>query len=199
MDLFPVIRALRPAVTRDEAVNAFAAGLAGRARQLALGPLRSLADVYVPFRLYHVTVGCRRTHETTVLGVDAVTGALDLYRFDPAPRPADLMDVRTRNHVAPRLSAAAAHAIVASRVQRLMYGRVGFVAAPRVRLDVRPLDADLHVPYWAGFFGRGDCASLVVLDAVRREIEGAKVRRLIGRWLTADAVLNPAPNLCEPH
>jgi hypothetical protein len=178
------IRALRLAVTREEAVKAFNDGLVGGMRRLALGPLRLLADVYVPFRLYQVTVGRGRRRETAVLGVDGVTGALDFYRFDVPPGPADLMDVCTRNHVEPVLVPAAADEIVASRVQRMMYGRVGFVAAPHVRLEVRPIDRTVHVPYWVGFFGRREAASLVVMDAVRRQIEGVKVRRLIGRWLS---------------
>jgi hypothetical protein len=178
------IRSLRPAVTREEAVKAFNDGLIGGVRRLALGPLRSLADVYVPFRLYQVTVGRRRTSETAVLGVDGVTGALDFYRFDVPPGPSDLMDVCTRNDVEAVLLPAAAQEIVASRVMRMVYGRVGFVAAPHVRLDVRPIDQAVHVPYWVGFFGRREAASLVVMDAVRRQIEGVKVRRLIDQWLS---------------
>ena len=180
------IRALRPAVTREDVIEAFGAGVAGGLRRLALGPLRSVADIYVPFRLYHVTVSCGRTRETAVLGVDGVTGALDLYCFDTVPGSADLIDILTRNHVTPALSAAAAGEIVASRATRIMYGRVGFLAAPRVHLDVRPIDGEVHVPYWAGFFGRSDRASLVVIDAVRRQFEGAKVRRLIEQWLLTD-------------
>ena len=180
------IRTLRPVVTREDAIKAFNDGVVGGLRRLALGPLRSVADIYVPFRLYHVTVGRGRTSETAVLGVDGVTGALDLYRFDTVPGPADLLDVCTRNHVAPALSAAAAGEIAASRVKRIVFGRVGFLAAPRVRLDVRPIEGEVHVPYWAGFFGRTDRASLVVIDAVRRQIEGAKVRRLIDEWLLTD-------------
>lgn len=177
------ISVLRPAVTRDDAIKAFNDGVVGGLRRVALGPLRSVADLYVPFRLYHVTIGCGRTCETAVLGVDGVTGALDLYRFDTVPGSADLMDVCTRNHVAPALSAAAAGEIAASRVKRIVFGRVGFLAAPRVRLDVRPIEGEVHVPYWAGFFGRSDRASLVVIDAVRRQVEGAKVRGVIERWL----------------
>jgi len=58
------------------------------------------------------------------------------------------------------------------------------------------VDAIIHVPYWAGFFGRGDAASLVVLDAVRCAVEGPKVRRLISGWLTASATI-PGPSSTE--
>jgi hypothetical protein len=54
----------------------------------------------------------------------------------------------------------------------------------------------VHVPYWTGFFGRGDVASLVVVDAVRCAVEGPKVRRLISGWLTAGATI-PDPSSTE--
>jgi hypothetical protein len=53
-------------------------------------------------------------------------------------------------------------------------------------LEVRPIEGEVHVPSWAGFFGRSDRASLVVIDAVRRQVEGARVRRLIDQWLLTD-------------
>ena len=178
------ILVLRAHVERAEAVEAFTHGVAGGVRRLALGPLRSVADLYVPFRLYQVSVGRDRNEQRLVLGLDAVAGALDLYRFDDVPRSADVAHVRTRNHLDAVLSAAAAYGILTTRVKRIVYQRVGFLAAARFLLDVQPVDEMLHVPYWAGFFGRGEAASLVVMDAVRRQIEGGKVRRLIGEWLS---------------
>ena len=184
MDLFPLaIHAIRPSVTRDEAVKAFEKGIAGGVRRLAHGPLRSIADVYVPFRLYHMTTICGARRETAVLGIDAVTGALDLYRFDAVPAAADLVDVRTRNHIEPVLSEMSTRESLASRVTRMMYGRVGFFAGARIHLDVRPAGEEVHVPYWAGFFGRRETASLLVMDAVRRQIEGIKVSRMVEHWL----------------
>ena len=38
--------------------------------------------------------------------------------------------------------------------------------------------------YWLGFFGRRESASLVVMDAVRRQMEGVKLRRLVEQWIT---------------
>ena len=193
MDLLPLasataeqrIRAIRRRVTYQEAVEAFAHGLVGAARCLARGPLRSVADVYVPFQLYQVTVSHGARREALVLGLDAVGGILDLYRFDRIPEAIDLVDVWTRNHLEPVLSTTAAHEVLAARVKRMTYQRVGFLAVGRVHVDVQPIDVRLHVPYWAGFFGRRDAASLVVMDAVRRQFEGAKVRRLITAWLAA--------------
>jgi hypothetical protein len=177
------IRALRGAVTRDEAIHALAGGVAGRARRIALGPLRSVADVYVPFRLYRVTVRRGATVERSVLGLDAVGGALDLYRFDREPGPDDVTVVHTQNHVEALLTDAAVRDLAASRLKRMVYRRIGFLVAGRVRIELDAIGGDLYVPYWAGFFGRGEAARIVVMDAIRRQIEGAKVRRLICRWL----------------
>jgi hypothetical protein len=177
-----VIRTLRPRIDRDQAVAAFARGVGGGVRRLTRGPLRSVADVSVPFQLHRVTVSRGRRDEHMVLGIDAVTGVLDLYRFDDVPLTS-VVRARTRNHLEPVLSASAGHDIVAASVKRMLYQRVGFLAIGRCRVDVRPIDPVLYVPYWIGFFGRGEIASLVVIDAVRRQIEGVKVQRLVERWL----------------
>jgi hypothetical protein len=113
-----------------------------------------------------------------------VAGILDLYRFDDARPSQAVVQVRTRNHLEPRLPSPAARDIVDSRMRRMMYRRVGFLAIGACRLDVQPIGEVLYVPYWLGFFGRRETASLVVMDAVRRQIEGVKVRRLVERWIT---------------
>lgn len=196
MDLLPLIAAgaatpvgvVRARVDRDGAVAAFASGLPGGVRRLIRGPLRSVAQIYVPFRLHEVTVRRGRRVERLLIGIDAVAGALDLYRFDESPSPNALLHVPTSNHIQPLLSAAAAREIVAARMQRVMYQRVGFLAIGACRLDVQPVSDIVYVPYWLGFFGRGEAASLVVMDAVRRQIEGVKMRRLIERWIMESAV-----------
>ena len=39
------------------------------------------------------------------------------------------------------------------------------------------------VPYWVAFHGEDSRVSLSVIDAVRRRVEGAKVRALLKDWL----------------
>ena len=180
------IRTLRARVSRDAAIEAFEGGVAGSMRRFAYGPLRAIADVYVPFTLCEVIVRRHRRQERAVLGIDAVAGALDVYRFEVAPEDDELVTVRTRNHVAPALSPPEAREILTARVTRMLYRRVGFFVGGRAEVHVRAIDDCLYVPYWTGFFGRGDAAaSLVIIDAVRREIEGVKVRRLITEWIQA--------------
>ena len=182
-----MIRAFRPSVEREHAVETFARGLVGGARCLVLGPLRSVADVYLPFRVYQVTIERGANLDACVLGLDAMTGALDLYRFDGVPSVPDVVEVRTRNHPEPVVSTTSARDILQSRIERMTYQRFGFMSG-RIRVEMAAIDGELHVPYWVGFFGRGNEASIVVMDAVRGRIEGAKVRRLIREWISSQEV-----------
>jgi len=183
-----LVAAVRGRVDRNEAVAAFRSGVPGGVRWLMHGPLRSVAQIYLPFRLHEVTIRRGRRSQRMVIGIDAVAGVLDLYRFDQARPSQTVVQVRTRNHLEAVVPSSAAGAIVASRVQRMMYQRVGFLAIGACRLDVQPVGEVLYVPYWLGFFGRRETVSLVVMDAVRRQLEGVKVRRLVERWITESPV-----------
>jgi hypothetical protein len=184
-----LVGAVRARVDRDHAIAAFTSGVPGGVRRLIRGPLRSVAQIYLPFRLHDVTLRRGRRVERLLIGIDAVAGVLDLYRFDESPSPNALVRVPAANQMQPLLPAPAARDIVAARMQRVMYRRVGFLAIGACRLEVQPVGDVVYVPYWLGFFGRGEAASLVVIDAVRRQIEGAKVRQLIERWITGSAAL----------
>jgi hypothetical protein len=54
-----------------------------------------------------------------------------------------------------------------------------------LRIAAVPTDVEIHIPYWLGFRGSGNHARLIVMDAVRRRMEGAKVRRMVESWLTS--------------
>jgi len=80
------IRSLIPKVTRNEAIEQFSpGGILSQFREVAFGPLRSLAEFYIPFRLYRVRIVNRGREEQRVFGLDAVTGSLDLYQFQELP------------------------------------------------------------------------------------------------------------------
>jgi hypothetical protein len=178
-----MVRALRPRVDRDGAVGAFTGGLGGAFRRATYGPVRSVAEVYVPFLPFEVVIRRPRGVERVVLGVDAVSATLDLYRFDAASSGDDLTHVRTRNHLKPVVSVSTAHDAIVARMQRLIYQRAGFLAAGRCHVEAAAAGDVISIPYWVGFLGRRQTASLVVMDGVRGQIEGAKVRRLIEGWL----------------
>ena len=178
------VRALRSRVGRDAAVDAFSGGLGGAFRRATCGPVRSVAEVYVPFLPFDVIIRRPRGVDHVVLGVDAVSATLDLYRLDAASSGDDLTHVRTRNHLKPVVSLSTAHDAIVVRMQRLIYQRAGFLAAGRVHVEAAAAGEAISIPYWVGFRGRRETASLVVMDGVRGQIEGAKVRRLIEGWLT---------------
>ncbi|HKN33283.1 MAG TPA: hypothetical protein VJX16_08600 [Terriglobales bacterium] len=181
------IRSLRPNVTREEAVEEFSpAGPLGAVRRLIFGPLRSVADFYVPFRLFQIEVRNADRRERHILGLEAVMGVLDLYHFAQIPGASEIISVDTRNHPESRLDDVRAQELVVDKFQRALFSR-GFFRMRELNTVASLLPGDLHIPYWVGFRGSGMRARVSVMDAVRRRTEGAKVRQLLQTWLTAPA------------
>jgi hypothetical protein len=179
----PQIRSLKPNVSRDEAIAQFSAGgILGLLRNLASGPLRSVADFYIPFRLYQVEVRNRGMRDQRVFGLDAVNGSLDLYQFPQLPGASEVVCRETRNCFRVLLDETSGVELLITKVRRLVYAR-GFFRIRDLQISAEPVAGELYVPYWVGFRGRGRLAQFVVLDAVRRRVEGAKVRHLLQAWL----------------
>jgi hypothetical protein len=176
----PRITSLRPNLSRNEAIEMFGRGLW---RRLRWGPLRSVADFYVPFRIYSAEIENAGRRERRVIGIDAVNGSLDPYGFDTVPEPSELITLESRNVLAAKVEADAATRIAQHKLQRVMF-QTGFfkVRQLRITLDEEML---LHVPYWVGFFGTDAYAGIATIDAVRRTMEGARVRRIVSDWLAA--------------
>jgi len=190
MDLFQVgaapnhsFQSLRSRLTREQAVDVLSAGLA---RRLLAGVqhdrLRSIAEVYVPYHLYRVGMSDGRRHQEALFAVDAVTGTLDLYRFDADAADLDVVSVRSRNRIAAELTAAEAWSRIAAQLQRMLF-QTGFFTLRHLCINGVREPLDLHLPYWVGFYERGGHVRLDVVDAVRRRIEGAKARALLEGWL----------------
>src|SRR5207237_10932835 len=95
----PLIRSLRPNVSRDAAVEEFSSGAFNSMRALVFGPLRSVADFYLPFQLFQVEISNRGKIDQRVFGLDAVSGSLDLYHFEQLPWPAEVDFLEKRNCV----------------------------------------------------------------------------------------------------
>ena len=182
----PRIRSLRPNVTREDAIAQFSRGPLATVRRWALGPLQSVADFYIPFRLFQVEITNAGRSELRIVGLDVIAGSLDLYSFDQIPDSSQVMTVDTRNCPEVRLDDSAASALVIERVRRILFSR-GFFRMRNPTIRTLPTNQDLYVPYWVGFYGSGNQARLSVMDAVRRRFEGAKVRHLLQSWLTAPA------------
>lgn len=181
----PRIRVLKPNVTEEEARELLAAqSLWGGIGNLLYGELRSLADFYIPFRIFQVEVLNRGEKSNHILGLDSVTGSLDPYHFDQLPDPNELVLKETRNRLPVSLSDEEAQKLIVDKVRRLIFSQ-GFFRIRNFRISAEPIPGEVYVPYWAGFRGRGGRAHITVLDAVRRRVEGARVRQMLRQWLTA--------------
>src|SRR5690242_16713660 len=118
----PTLQVLRTNVTREEAIQQFSGGLSGWLRRATLGPLRLLADVYVPLHLFRIDITNRRRTETRVLGIDAIIGSLDLYEFNGADS-AKLTLIDSNNFLPPRLNENQAAQLCIEKTRRILFNR----------------------------------------------------------------------------
>jgi len=157
------------------------------------GPPRGVAEIYIPYCLYRVTIDDRRLQSVRHYAVDATAGTLDPYEF-ASPSSYTLVEVETRNLLPVRLSEIQTRNLVTEKVRRLLYSRGLFrIVDPKIRAEL--IKSEFYIPYWAGFYGDEDNLSLIVLNAVRRTVEGNKVCRLVKTWLLERGPqheLNPA-------
>ena len=184
----PHIRSLRPNVTRQEALEQFTArGPLSFARGLAFGPLRSVADFYIPFRVFQVEITNSGKTDHRLVAIESVSGLLDLYQFEHLPQDREIMEVTTRNCLEAHLEDAEAKKRMIEKLRRVLFSK-GFFRLRSLQISATPLPGDLHIPYWIGFRGRGERARITALDAMRRTFEGAKVPRLLEQWLASENV-----------
>jgi hypothetical protein len=99
-------------------------------------------------------------------------------------RPVQDRRVETCNAVPAALDKNAAARLLPDKVRRLLFSQ-GFFRLRDLNICVRASGATVHIPYWVGFYGDGDRASMRVVDAVRCRTEGAKMRDALARWLCA--------------
>ena len=181
----PQIRTLKPNVTREQAILQFASmGIPRLFRNLAYGRLRSVAELYLPFRLFEVNIVNREAREERLIALDAVTGNLDPFQFDHLPGTDEMISVETRNCPPSQLDPAQASELLIVKVRHRLYSR-GFFRMRDLQISVKPVDVDFFIPYWLGFRGTNGQARVAVIDAVRRRFEGAKLRRLVETWLSS--------------
>jgi hypothetical protein len=179
------IRSLKPNVTREQAVEQFSAsGVSKLFRNGFFGPLRSVAEFYVPFRLFRARIVNGGATDENLVALDVVTGALDLFKFDHVPDESETLHIETRNCAVPGLENDRATELLVAKLRRVLYSR-GFFRMRGLSITATPLADELFVPYWLGFRGSGDDARVSVIDAVRRRPEGAKLRRLVEHWIAS--------------
>ena len=178
------IQTLKPTVTQQEALRTFS-GLAPSTFywRMRRGPLRRIADAYVPYWLYRVQYNLGRAPHATLFAIDAVNGSLDPFIFPRVPDAKELVGIHTRNRLAPSLQHSSAEALLRQKALRVIFQR-GFFKVRDLQLEIKLQPLELHVPYWLGFYGNA-AASCRVLNAVRRRMEGAKASALFESWLAA--------------
>lgn len=176
------IRSLKPNVTREDAMRHFTAGSLNFAADLIRGRVQSIAELYIPYRLFRVKFTNAGKEESRIFALDAVQGTLDLYQFSGLPAETDLCTLDTRNALSSAVDASQAQERVVAKVRRLIFAR-GFFRLRDVQLEAAQIPGDLHIPYWICFRGSDGRVHFSILDAVRRRAEGAKARHLIEDWL----------------
>jgi len=175
------ICSLRPNVTREDAARNMSAGISGLWQTVNYGHLRALADVYIPYRVFRSEIRNGRLQETRLFGLDAVEGSLDVYNF--GDRIPQTISVETGNRLEPALDIAKAQELLGDKLRRLIFRR-GFFRVRELSIRLEAVE-QLYIPYWAGFCGPDNRVHLTIMDAIRRRLEGAKVRHLVHRWLAS--------------
>jgi hypothetical protein len=157
-------------------------GLGRFIRHAWTGPLRSLADVYVPFRLYSVEVKNGRRSSRHLIAVDCVDGTLDPCRFERVPDDSEIVRIETRNVMAPKLEEITTREMASQHIRREAYRR-GFLSVTPIQVRVELPVLEFYLPFWIGFFGHREDARLKVLDALNHRFHGAKARAFFESWI----------------
>ncbi len=176
------MRALKPNVTQEEALRAFSGtGVSALYWRMRSGPLRRIADAYVPYFLYRVKYAGAPAR---LFAIDAVDGSLDLFEFPRIPDERELLALDGRNRLKATLAEDRATELLRDKVLRVIFQQ-GFFKLRDARLEITPVRGELHLPYWLGFYGRDGAVRCRVMDAVRRRMEGAKACAFFEHWLAA--------------
>jgi hypothetical protein len=179
------VLSLRPNVARPEAVRAFQRrGLDTLYWHFLRGQLQTVAAVYVPFSLYRVEYDFQRARRSRIFALDCVEGVLDLFEFQHAPQPGELIRIESRNFLQTLLAPERAMELVREKTLRMIFQQGFFkVRPPRIRVERLPLE--FSMPYWLGFYGEDGTLRCRAMDAVRRRMEGNKATALFEHWLAA--------------
>jgi hypothetical protein len=176
------IRVLKPNVTQEEAVRAFSGtGVSALYWRMRRGPLRRIADAYVPYLLYRVKYAGAPAR---LFAIDAVDGSLDLFEFPRIPEERELLAMDARNRLRAALTEARAVELLRDKVLRVIFQQ-GFFKIRDACLEITPVRCELHLPYWLGFHERHGAVRCRVMDALRRRMEGAKACTFFEQWLAA--------------
>jgi hypothetical protein len=146
------------------------------------GPLRGMAEIYIPYRLYKVTVEDRGVRRARCYAIDAASGALDPYEFANLPQPHEWTEVEKSDCYPVRLAEHETRSLAVQKLRRLLFSR-GFFRLAYPQLTAELINSEFYLPYWVGFYGDEQNVNLKVLNAVRETMEGSKIHQLLQAWL----------------
>jgi hypothetical protein len=179
------IKSVRARVSQGEAIDVFSGrSVSAYFWHVHHGPLRRIADAYVPYSIYCVRYALRNRTETRLFALDTVDGSLDVYEFAALPGLEELVAVETRNFLPPSLTEEHAEDLLREKVLRVIFQQ-GFLKSWEDLLEIVGEPVNLYIPYWLGFYDGRGTVRCRVMDAVRRQVEGAKAAALFEQWLAA--------------
>jgi hypothetical protein len=178
-----MIFSLQSGIGHEQALRKLSpSGPIGMLRRIVTGDLLGVSEIYIPYRLYKVTVDDRRVRSARYLAVDAVSGALDPYEFGEPPVPERYAEIETQNCLPVRFPEAESRALILEKARRLLFSG-GFFRVARPVIAAELIGAEFYVPYWAGFYGHEQNVRVLMLDGIRGTVEGSKVSQLVRAWL----------------
>ncbi len=171
-----LITCIKPNLSRNQANEKFKKP----ARQLRRGGLSVSLEFYIPYRLFQVTIKNGGHSANRFVAIDSVTGQLDLYGFDCPPAQADRQTIESEQVLPARINEETAFEIVEEKMKREMYLK-GFFKIKGLEVTGRFLET-FYLPYYVGLYKRNERVGIEVLNALRGQFEGAKVREVISEW-----------------
>ena len=138
---------------------------------------------FIPYYLFQVEILNGDKLTSQLLAIDAMTGELDLYRFEKLPT--EFAEIETTQFGKTILSEKQAIALLNEKVRRMVYLQ-GFFKIRDLNI-MGTLVRLIYLPYRVGFYTRNHQVVLEVVDAVRGCFEGAKVRDLVMDWFAREA------------
>lgn len=185
-----LITSLKSRVNRKQALCLLSSsGMSGVLRRWLKGDLVLHAEIYIPYRLYKIVCEDPKSQSTRCYAIDAISGLLDPYQFSEIPVQSEFVGIETQNFMPPSLDEGRTRELAIEKARRVVFSR-GFFRLAHPRITAELIQPEIYIPYWAGFYGNKQDLSIVVLDAVRRTIEGSKVAHALKAWLLDEGRTN---------
>jgi hypothetical protein len=146
------------------------------------GPLRGVAEIYIPYRLYRVSVEDRRSRRVQHYALDSASGTLDPYQFAALPESQEWTEVEAPNCHPVKVEERRTRELAIETVRRRVFSR-GFYRMTAPRFTAELIHPEFYLPYWVGFYGDDRNLSLKVMNAIRQTMEGSRVCHLLKTWL----------------